>query len=260
MDYYNQWLLDSTYDEKRFCYARARQLRDAVKDGAALDAVIQSLGVPSTATSRRKLSEDKKRQSIEKHITHLRSLPTSEWHKCPPAEVFAGALYSSKGASQKASVFFPVARENELYSPVATWLQKQKLTVYGEIPMGTARADVVGYLAEGFFATERIVTVELKNSLADMKRGLDQMSTYADYSHEVYLACTPALAAAYLKSHCQAAEVLRWDPAVLERKLKRLGFGLLMVEDDAVFELQTPRANSPVRLQLKELRPLLQHG
>ncbi len=59
------------------------------------------------------------------------------------------------------------------------------------------------------------------------------MTTYADYAHEVYLACTPAMAAEYLRKHADSREAKRWDREAFDRKLQKLGVGMLLVEGDA---------------------------
>ena len=71
------------------------------------------------------------------------------------------------------------------------------------------------------------------------------MGSFAEYAHTVYLACTPAFAADYLERNADHRAVNHWDPTLLDRKLKLGGFGLLIVERDAVFELITPVEREP---------------
>ena len=66
------------------------------------------------------------------------------------------------------------------------------------------------------------------------------MGTFGEYANVVYLACTPAFAAEYLDRNSESRGVPHWDPGVLDRKLKAGGFGLLLVERDAVFEVIEP--------------------
>ena len=56
------------------------------------------------------------------------------------------------------------------------------------------------------------------------------MATYRDYCHEVYMACTPAMIADQLARHADGRGVRRWDHDVFYRRLRDLGFGLLIVE------------------------------
>ena len=57
--------------------------------------------------------------------------------------------------------------------------------------------------------------MELKNSEAQLRRGLDQMTAFAEYVNEVWLACTPLMAAEYLHKHTASKTVRRWDPEVV---------------------------------------------
>ena len=120
--------------------------------------------------------------------------------------------------------------------------------------MGTKRADVVGYTPGGLFGSPRVVTVELKNDLAQMSRGLDQMTTYDEFSTAVYLACTPRLAADFLKKHAASPGVRRWEPDALDRKLEKFGFGLLLVEGEEVTEVRSARTSSIDAKRLEQLQ------
>jgi hypothetical protein len=137
--------------------------------------------------------------------------------------------------------FYDVAREDDLRRPVARWLQSRGDEPYMEIQLGRRRIDVLGYNRRG----ARLTAVELKNSDEEFKRGPDQMGSFAEYAHAVYLACTPAFAANYLELNAFHRAVNHWDPTLLDRKLKQGGFGLLIVERDAVFEVIGPVERSP---------------
>jgi len=89
------------------------------------------------------------------------------------------------------------------------------------------------------------MAVELKNDDIQFARGIDQMGTFAEYAHTVYLACTPAFCAEYLDRNAESRGVNHWDPSVLERKLTAAGFGLLIVERDRVFEVLKPTERTP---------------
>jgi hypothetical protein len=114
-----------------------------------------------------------------------------------------------------------------------------------EIQLGRRRIDVLGYKKPGLMGSPRLTAVELKNSDEQFRRGPDQMGTFAEYAHAVYLACTPAFAADYLERSAEHRAVNHWDPTLLDRKLKQGGFGLLIVERDNVFEVITPVEQTP---------------
>jgi hypothetical protein len=79
------------------------------------------------------------------------------------------------------------------------------------------------------------------------------MTSVADFTNAMYLACTPAMAAAFLTRHADAPAVERWDPAAFRNKLSALGFGLLLVEGDAVSESLAPKERTPDLPRLKTL-------
>jgi hypothetical protein len=110
-----------------------------------------------------------------------------------------------------------------------------------EIQLGRRRIDVLGYNRRG----PRLTAVELKNTDEEFRRGPDQMGTFAEYAHTVYLACTPAFAADYLERNAEHRAVNHWDHSLLDRKLKQGGFGLLIVERDNVFEVIKPVQQNP---------------
>lgn len=47
MAFYDDYFFDSSYDTTRYCYARARLLREAEKSDAVIDAVMTALEVPT---------------------------------------------------------------------------------------------------------------------------------------------------------------------------------------------------------------------
>lgn len=97
----------------------------------------------------------------------------------------------------------------------------------------------------GYNNKSRLTAIELKNSDEEFRRGLDQMATFAEYAHAIYLACTPAFAADYLQRNADNRNVNHWDATLLDRKLKQGGYGLLIVERDHVFEVTKPVEQNP---------------
>jgi hypothetical protein len=139
--------------------------------------------------------------------------------------------------------FYDVAREEDLRRPVARWLEGRGEQAYMEIQLGRRRIDVLG--CTGRNGVTLLTAVELKNSDEEFRRGPDQMGSFAEYAHTVYLACTPAFGADYLERHASHRSVNRWDASMLDRKLKQGGFGLLVVERDKVFEMIEPVPRAP---------------
>jgi hypothetical protein len=97
----------------------------------------------------------------------------------------------------------------------------------------------------GHSKDSRLTAIELKNSDEEFRRGPDQMQSFSEYAHAVYLACTPSFAAEYLERNAEHRSVNHWDSTLLDRKLKQGGFGLLVVERDSVFEVIKPVDRTP---------------
>ncbi len=242
-------------DNARFCHLRSIVLRQAIADGRVLDALLGQLDVPAkSAASLKALPTDAKFRAIEQQIDHLRRAPTSLWHDAKPAEVLAAEIFRADLPFKlvRDGYFQGVARESDLLPPVATWLRGRKRVPYAEVPLGPNHADLLGYRSDWW--ETHFVAVELKNMLAELTRALDQATTYAAYAHQVYLACTPALAAAYLWRHANGKAVTRWDSQAFDRKLKTAGVGLLLVEGQVVFEVRSPRSNDPAASKIDEVK------
>jgi hypothetical protein len=244
-----------------YCYLDGGALDEALQDRKVLDALLDVLQVPGKPATLRALSAKDKRREIENQVEHYRGTKTSLWHDVDPAEVVAASIWRSRLGNRyvMSELFCGVSKEADLLEPASAWLEAAGLVVHAEVPMGRCRADVVGHHAAAMLGLRpaRVVAVELKNDLNQLKRGLDQMVTFRDYAHEVYLACTPALAAEYLDAHAEARGVQRWDSDVLDRKLEQFGFGLLLVEGEDVNVHLEPKRTEVSKVKLAELEAAL---
>ena len=61
------------------------------------------------------------------------------------------------------------------------------------------------------------------------------------------------MAADYLCAHASSRGVKSWDPSALDRKLQKLGFGLLLVEGSRVFEHLAPVFNPVAAPKIDEV-------
>lgn len=236
----------SNSDDERYCYIRSSKLTEYYSDPSVLSALMEQLQVPGTVATHNLMNDREKKAAIEGQIEHFSQTPTSFWHRVPPREILAASIWRMGGGgllSQKvvSDKFYDVAREEDLRRPVARWLQARGDEPYMEIQLGRRRIDVLGYNKRG----PSLTAVELKNSDEEFRRGPDQMGSFAEYAHAVYLACTPAFAADYLERNAEHRAVNHWDPTLLDRKLKQGGFGLLIVERDTVFEVIRPVDQTP---------------
>lgn len=247
--------------DRTYCYLDGGALLGALENSKVLDALIEVLEVPGKPAALRALTTKQKVGAIENQVEHFRCSATSLWRGVEAAEVVAASIWRSRLSDRYVAreLFCDVSKESDLVEPVSDWLEEARFEVHCEAPMGRCRADVVGYRPAKFLGLRpaRVVAVELKNDLDQLKRGLDQMVTFRDYAHDVYLACTPALAAEYLAAHADARGVQRWDPEVLDRKLEQFGFGLLLVEGESVNVHLEPEHVDVAREKLEELEAVL---
>jgi hypothetical protein len=242
-------------DDERYCYVRLGKLKQLLGEPSVLDVLVEQLEVPGAPKNLKQLTAQEKMQCIETQIDHFRRTPTSVWYGVPTLEVLAASIwraaddpfYREKGLLTKKLVrrewFCGVSEEDDLRVPVAKWLKNKGFEPYMEIPLGSGRVDVLGTAKPGFSSSGRYLAVELKNDYEQFKRALNQMSTFAEYTNAVYMACTPDFAAEYLDHNEKSTG--HWDQEVLERKLTGGGFGLLIVERDQVFEVVKPIEKTP---------------
>jgi hypothetical protein len=232
-------------DDERYCYIRSSKVTEYYSDPIVLSALMEQLQVPGTVATHNLMNDREKEAAVEGQIEHFSQTPTSFWYRVPRREILAASIWRMGGdlLSQKviSDKFYDIAREEDLRRPVARWLQARGDEPYMEIQLGRRRIDVLGYSKNG----PRLTAVELKNSDEEFRRGPDQMGSFAEYAHAVYLACTPAFAADYLERNAKHRAVNHWDPTLLDRKLKQGGFGLLIVERDTVFEVIKPIEQTP---------------
>lgn len=239
----------SSNKNERYCYLTYQRLEDCLGEERVLDALVERLEVPGKRATLKLLSRDEKLDAIFRQVENFIGSKTSRWYQVPKLEVLAAAIFDSDLPKRHVlQLFSDQKTEAALCPPVTRYLAAKGYSVYDEVPMGTKRADVVGLKEGGWFSSVEAVAVELKNELSQLSRGLDQMTTFAEHSNKVYLACTPSLAAQYLQKHAEGRSTKGWDPTVLRKKLDHFGFGLLLVEGDEVTEVQQPRSRANQRL------------
>lgn len=253
----NDWFWGAS-DSQRCGYVRVGALKKALANPKVLDALLESLGVQGKPGALRRLPDSEKLKAIFDSVDeHTKRSKTSQYYGQHPAEVIAAAIWRSHLSNKfvESELFRDVRKEAHLEQPVVAWLKSQGLNAHAEIPMGKKRVDVVGHRppAWGGLRGQLIVAVELKNEVKEFERAIDQMTTYRDYAHQVWLACTPAMAVDYLDSHLDSRGVVRWDHAVFDRKLQSVGFGLLLVEGTDVTAHIVPKPSTPTAAKQDEI-------
>lgn len=241
-------------DSVRFCGLRIDVIAEALNDPKVVDALMVEARVKGKPAHLKALSLAEKLAAIEHEIGVSKSTKTSEWYDVPEAEILAAHLWNASESNRRLQhLFCEVRKERDLLAPVAAWLRKRGLDAFQEVHLGRCRVDALGHREGGFLKSKRSVAVELKNEHEQVKRGLDQIATYRDYCHEVYMACTPGMVADQLVRHVEGKAVRRWDHDVFYRRLWDLGFGLLIVEGRNVYEFIQPREIRPTDSKFDEL-------
>lgn len=215
----------------RYHYLKKENLEKLLEDKSTLMNLAEKLEVPNQAKFKTK-DLNEVRAAIDLQIEFYRRTESSFWHGCENNEILAAAIWDSMGDKKRWSHFYDVGQGNEsnLRGPVAHWLENNGLHYKFEIPISTKRADVVGYY--NYNGVKRVLSIELKNDLVQLERGLDQLMTYQEYSNAVYLAVTPFVASEYQEKYSSANK--KHHPGALESKLRKVNIGLLLVEGENV--------------------------
>jgi len=233
-------------DTTRYCYLRLRRLKAAIKDARVVDALVEELEVPG-ATGKRKMA------AIERRIEELRATKDSLWHGVPAPEILAASIFKAREriGSIVDELFTRVPRVQDLSAPLVQWLDLAGLKCFeGGVP-GVGRANVVGCRGGQFLAGLRVVAIEATNDTGQLERALEEMKSSRELANASYIACTPALAAEYLWA--QITPGSRWGGDALRRRFQESGFGLLLVEGDAVAQAIPARERKQDRGVLAQL-------
>jgi hypothetical protein len=226
-------------DRTRYSYLRLRRLREAIKDAATLEAAGRELAVPpedmAAPEARAKLA------ALERHIDRLRGAAGSLWGDVAAPEVLAAAIFRAGLAAPGPSrdLFTPAAQERAVVKPALTWLEGAGFVPYKDLPGGLP-VNALGY-QKGMLSRLRVVGLAVTNDLRALDDALAGLPSLVRSLSAMYVACTPALAAAYLSSRADAATPPRWNPKALEQRLGAAGIGLLLIEGDAVAQAMLPK-------------------
>jgi hypothetical protein len=232
-------------DTTRYCGLRLRRLKEALEKRQVLDALFDELEIADTS--------GKKMAAIDKRIDELRATKSSPWFEVPAPEVLAASIFRAKKLSGPFvdDLWKRVARVQDLSGALTGWLRIGGFEPFegGASPAG--RANLIGYRGGGLIATARAFGIETINDAADLDPALEAMKTARVYTNVSYIACTPALFAAYLWA--RAAVSSRWEAEAVGQKLRAAGYGLLFVEGDAVAQAILPRERKPDKAKLAEI-------
>jgi hypothetical protein len=232
-------------DTTRYCGLRLRRLKEAIKQQEVLDALVDELEIAGASGN--------KMAAIDKRIDELRATKSALWFEVPAPEVLAASIFRAKKPDGRFvdDLWKRVARVQDLSPALTGWLQIGGFNPFVGGAPAAGGANLIGYRGGGMIAAPRAFGIEATNDAAELDRALEAMKTARVYTNVSYIACTPALLAEYLWA--RAAVSPRWEAEALGQKLRTAGYGLLLVEGDAVAQAILPRERKPDKAKLAEI-------
>lgn len=217
---------------QRHCYARAAALDQLLATPGALDLLHEELtGAPCEPCSVTEQLARLKRQAIHLSVTH------SAFYGLSLEEIIVLCAYDSPRFA--GSPFRDQLRHEpdsqEVWDLCRAWLRERTTSIRHGEELGVPRWALVGHspAAAGEAARFTVaVAPALRASALDQE--LPALGAQSGFAHEHYVACTPATALDYVRRAATAGAAVRWDPFALDRRLRTLGLGLLLVEEGQV--------------------------
>jgi hypothetical protein len=125
--------------------------------------------------------------------------------------------------------------QQELSYACRAWLMQRSTTIHSGHRLGRPRWPMVGTSSSDPLAPDQftVAVAPIANREA-LGVELERLGDEATFAHEHYVACSPATALGYIDLQAHLTRPPRWDSLVLDRKLRTLGLGLLLVEREGV--------------------------
>jgi hypothetical protein len=232
--------------DRRHCYVRAAALEQLLETPGVLEVLAEELGVTPPFTA---LSIVEQLEAIRRRAIHL-AVTDSPFRGLSLEEIVVVTVCGSPRLSHTAWVrelLRPLSNQ-ELYRACEAWLRQRAVAITSGSRVGRPRWPLVSGAELGL--GELVVAVAPVSDHRVLGVDLERLASEANFAHEHYLACSPATALAFLSARARATTPLRWDSLVLDRELRTLGLGLLLVERDSVI------LYLPARYQGGPLAPL----
>lgn len=219
--------------DRRHCYVRPAALDQLLETPGVLELLAEELtAAPAPAA----LSLVEQLESIRRRAIHL-AVTHSPVRGLSLEEIIVVSAYGSSRFDHT-----PWKRElmrqpgqAELSRACEAWLRQRATFIDSGRRWGKARWPLVGHAVSDAFAAEQmVVAVAPFWDHLTLQSELERVASEATFAHEHYLACSPATALAFLAAQAHATKPPRWDSLVLDRRLRTLGLGLLLVEPGGV--------------------------
>lgn len=244
--------LSLSHTDKWHCYVRPAALQALLETPGAVELLLDLLGSEESASLESGTREQQLR-SLRRQAIHLAVRPDSPFCGLSIEEILVLTAYTSDWFD-KTTWKREVSRhpdEREIEAACREWVHDRTATIRTGQQLGSQRFRLVGYAFADYVAPEQVVfAIAFCLSAHAMARDLDQLTAEGGFAHELYVACSPATALDYLElSSRSAGGTPRWDASALDRRLRRLGLGLLLVERERVaLCMPARRNNSPPAL------------
>jgi hypothetical protein len=223
---------------------RPEALDQLLETPGVLEALALELGATSnpSAFSLVELLEHLRRRAI-----HLAVTP-SPWCGLSLEELTVMTAYTSPhfDHTQWKRQITRQPSEQELHRVCERWLLQRSAVISSGRRVGKPRWPLVGHSSPDLGARDQFsVAVAPFSNPVVLWSELDRLASEAGLANEHYVACSPATALAFIDLHAHSTPQLRYDSLVLDRKLRTLGIGLLLVEPDGVL-LYLPSRYQPL--------------
>lgn len=234
----------SSNPDRRHCYVRAAALDQLLETPGVLEALALELGaIPNPST----LSLVEQLEHIRRRAIHL-AVTQSPMRGLSLEEIVVLTAYTS-ALFEHTAWKKELARQpsdQELNRVCERWLRQRAAVVGSGRHAGKPRWPLVGYSSPDRETRDQfIVAVAPASNAAALYSDLDRLASEATFANEHYVACSAATALAFVDFHARSSAPRRYDSLVLDRRLRTLGLGLLLVEPDGVL-LYLPSRYQPL--------------
>ncbi len=218
---------------RRHCYVAPPALDELLETPGVLPALVEELEASREVGA---LSLLQQLEHLRRRAIHL-AVTDSPWRGLSVEEILVLSAYASPRFDHtrwKQELLWQPS-ESSLTEACLAWLQQRTAQVGSGRRHGRSLWPLVGQTAADARSTAPFtLAVAPMSSAASLWRGLEGLGAEAGFAHEHYVACSPASALGYLALHARSVTPTHWDSLVLDRRLRTLGLGLLLVEPGGV--------------------------
>jgi hypothetical protein len=221
-----------SHSAQRHCYVKTSALDQLLDTPGVLELLLEQLGGNTTPSS----SVVEQLARLKRLVIHL-SVTPSAFHGLSLEEIVVLCAYASERFDHTTwkRLLLEQPTADTLTGICRRWLGERAGAVAPGHTFGLPRWPLVGYTPRDQQTASRfIVGVAPVADATSLDYELAPLASEAGFGHEHYVACTPATALDYVRRAAHAGATLRWDPFALDRRLRSLGLGLLLVEQGHV--------------------------